>query len=195
MGAALGISQVLAETKDGKIEDAAAKAISKGAREKNEKALKEAKDELELPIPKGQPQKKLNVPLRDADGKMQMNLEIGIATKIDDTRVKLEKLRVETYREDGKTVDLDMDLPDAIYDKTTKIITSEVAVKIVRGDMEIVGQNMSFHVKEHTGALGGGVKAIIYDRGSMVGGEKKTSVEFQKPPATPPATPPNKEKK
>jgi hypothetical protein len=194
--AALGISLTAAEPKAAKADkadkadkgdkaDGGAAKTPKGGKGKKVEEPKE-KDELELPIPKGQTQKSVNVPLRRPDGKMDMNFHIGTATKVDDDNVKLQELKVQTYKEDGKTVDLDMDLPDAIYNKVTKMITSEVAVKIVRADFEIVGQNMAFQVKDHTGVLGGGVKMIIYDRDSTIEPDKKTKVEFKLPPKSPP---------
>lgn len=181
LAAALGATQAVAQ-KGGDPKKVDAKKPDKGA--KVAKADPHAEDTLELPIPKGQPQKGVKVPLYNANGKLKMNFEIGIGTYIDEEHVKLEKLRVETFREDGSQ-ELDMDLPDAVYNKKTKIISSETKVVIKRSDFEITGNTMAFNIETREGTLGGGVKMIITDMGQTSGTEKKPEVQFQPQPTDP----------
>ena len=181
LAAALGATHAVAE-KGGDAKKGDPKKPDKGA--KVAKVDPHGEEELELPIPKGQPQKGVKVPLYGADGRLRMNFEIGIGTRIDDEHVKLEKLRVETFREDG-TQELDMDLPDAVYNQKTKIISSETKVVIKRSDFEITGNNMAFNIQTREGTLGGGVKMIITDLGQTSGTTKKTEVEFQPQPTDP----------
>jgi hypothetical protein len=180
LAAALGATQAVAQKGDGR----------KGEGKKGERTAREVKvdpkadDTLELPIPKGQPQKGVKVPLYGANGKLKMNFEIGIGTYIDEEHVKLEKLRVETFKDDGSP-ELDMDLPDAVYNKKTKVISSETRVVIRRSDFEITGNTMAFNIETREGTLGGGVKMIIQDLGETSGTTSKPAIEFQGVPANP----------
>jgi lipopolysaccharide assembly outer membrane protein LptD (OstA) len=173
LAAALGTTQVVAQKADAKKPDKGAKV---GKLDPN------AEEPLELPIPKGQPQKGVKVPLYGANGKLKMNFEIGIGTYIDEEHVKLEKLRVETFREDG-TQELDMDLPDAVYNKKTKVISSQTRVVIKRSDFEVTGNTMAFNIETREGILGGGVKMIISNLGETTGTADKPAVEFHLEPA------------
>lgn len=176
LAAALGATQAVAQKGD-------AKKGGKGARPDPH-----AEETLELPIPKGQPQKGVKVPLYGANGKLKMNFEIGIGTYVDEENVKLEKLRVETFRDDGSR-ELDMDLPDAVYNKKTKIISSQTRVVIKRSDFEVTGNTMAFNIETREGMLGGGVKMLITNLGET-GAEPKErpAIEFQ--PAAAPAPKP-----
>ena len=180
LAAALGVTQVVAQKVDAKKGDP--KKADKGG--KVGKLDPNADEPLELPIPKGQPQKGVKVPLYGANGKLKMNFEIGIGTYIDEDHVKLEKLRVETFRDDGSP-ELDMDLPDAVYNKKTKIISSDTRVVIKRSDFEVTGNTMAFNIETREGTLGGGVKMIITNLGETAGTDDKPAVEFKAEPATP----------
>ena len=176
LAAALGATQAVAQKADEK--KPAEKAGKVGKLDPN------ADEPLELPIPKGQPQKGVKVPLYGANGKLKMNFEIGIGTYIDEDHVKLEKLRVETFREDGSR-ELDMDLPDAVYNKKTKTISSKTRVVIKRSDFEVTGNTMAFNIETREGVLGGGVKMLISNLGETAGTSDKPAVEFQPQPAEP----------
>ena len=174
LAVALGVTQVVAQKSDAPKEDSKKPAkVAKGA-----KGEAVAEDTLDLPIPKGQPQKGVKVPIYGPNGKLKMSFEIGIGTYIDEEHVKLEKLRVETFKEDG-SADLDMDLPDAVYNKKSKVISSQTRVVIKRSDFEITGNNMAFNVETRQGTLGGGVKMIITNMAETAGGPEKPAIEFQ----------------
>ena len=167
----------------------ATQAVAQKPSAKKDKAEENKEETLDLPIPKGQPQKGVKVPLYGANGKLKMNFEIGIGTYIDEENIKLEKLRVETYREDGSR-ELDMDLPDAVYNKRTKTISSQTKVLIKREDFEVTGNTMAFNIETREGTLGGGVKMLIYNFGETTKPkEAKPTIEFQ---PTPPAPTPQK---
>ncbi len=185
--AVFAFSQLAAKKEDPKKPEAAAKPT------KGKKAAKDGADAdaMDLPVPKGQPQKGVKVPFYDSTGKLKMRFEIGVGTWLDEANIKMEKLRVETFKEDG-TTEFDMDLPDATLNKTTKEITSQTNVTVKTAQYEITGHNMTFNIETKSGALGGGVKMIIYDKESLSGDEskEKTTVEFQ--PTSEPTKPPTK---
>ena len=181
LAAALGASSAQAE-----------KADKKKPKSSDLKGAKED-ESLDLPIPKGQPQKGVKVPLYGADGKLRMQFVIGIGTYINEEQVKLERLRVETFREDGSR-ELDMDLPDAVYNRKTRTISSQTKVFIRREDFEVTGNSMAFNVETREGTLGGGVRMIIYNFGEDTTGtkEQKPTVEFDIKPTPAPKTPTDK---
>jgi hypothetical protein len=179
LAAALGASEVAAQKGDEK--------KGKSGGKKEQKAATANSDEpLELPIPKGKPQKGLKVPIYGGNGKLDMTFTIGIATLVDKENVKLEELRVETYNEDG-TPELDINLPDAMFNKQTKIITAKAKVVIKREDFEVTGNTVAFNVQTRQGTLGGGVKMVINNLGEFAEPQSdKPSVEFEPKPAAPP---------
>jgi hypothetical protein len=189
LAAALGASTAIAQ-KSGE--------EKKKGKEKNvpaKKATAKEDEPLDLPIPKGQPQKGVKVPIYGANGKLKMNFTIGVGTWIDEENIKLQELRVETYKEDGAR-ELDMDLPDAIFNRKTKVISSKTKVLIKRDDFEVTGNSMAFNVETREGSLGGGVRMLVYNLGDTAASrDSKPKVEFEpKPeaPSTPPATPEKK---
>ena len=185
LAAALGASQVTAQKGDEK------KGKSGGKKEAKTTGAAGADEPLDLPIPKGQPQKGVKVPIYDANGKLKMNFTIGIGTWMDEENIKLQQLRVETYKEDGSR-ELDMDLPDAIFNKKTKIISSQAKVVIKREDFEVTGNTMAFNIETREGTLGGGVKMLVYNLGETAEPQgAKPTIEFEPKPATP-STPPDK---
>jgi hypothetical protein len=180
----------------------ATQAVAQQAGDKKEKANKPkekprteaADDGLDLPIPKGKPQKGVNAPMYGADGKLKYNFRIGVATLMEDNvNVRLEQLRVEKFRADG-TREIDMDLPDAIYNRQTKVLSSETKAVIRRQDFEVTGNRVAYNLETGEGTLGGGVKMLIYDMGATAKGEEP-SIEFQAKPDATPAQPANKQPK
>lgn len=182
LGAVIGFTQVAAKKEEPK-KDASPKDAKAGAKADGKKGKEgRGKDNgLSLPVPPGQPQKGLKVPVHDANGKLQMNFVIGTATWIDDEHIKLQEMRIESFNEDGSR-DFDMDLPDSVLNNKTHDLTSKVRVNVKRDDFEITGNSMTYNLETRQGTLGGGVKMIIYSLGDESGEqpkEKKAKVEIQ----------------
>lgn len=182
LGAVIGFTQVAAKKdeppKNTPVKDA--RAAAKPDDKKTKGAA--AKDSnLNLPVPPGQPQKGLKIPVYDANGKLTMNFLIGTATWIDDENIKMQEMHIESFKEDGSR-DFDMDLPDSVLNNKTHDLTSKVRVNVKRDDFEITGNSMTFNLETRQGKLGGGVKMIIYNLGDETGEqpkEKKAKVEIQ----------------
>ncbi len=141
-------------------------------------------DPLSIPLPKGEPQRTVKFPIYATDGTLTYRFDIGVATSVDDDFVKMQQLKILSFKDDedhpGKRVpDLDMDLPDALLNQKTKDISSNTAVKIKSDNYEVTGNTMKFNLVTRAGTLGGGVKMIIYDMDKMSGGGKPaTTVEI-----------------
>ena len=130
------------------------------------------KDRLDLPVPKGQPQKGLRIPIFTPDGKLMMSFQIGIAEVMDADNIKMGDLRLETFKEDGEH-EIDINLPDSVFNAKTKELTSKANVRIKRHDFEISGNSMTFNVETKVGVFGEGVKMIIYDARTAIPDDAK----------------------
>ncbi|MEO6785258.1 MAG: hypothetical protein ABI318_03905 [Chthoniobacteraceae bacterium] len=135
-----------------------------------------AKDRLDLPVPKGQPQKGLRIPIYSPEGKLMMSFQIGVAEVIDADNIKMGDLHLETFKENGEH-EFNIDLPNSIFNAKTKEVTSKAHVTVKRHDFEISGNSMTFNTETKVGKFGDGVKMIIYDaRAAVAEDEKKPAV-------------------
>ena len=140
------------------------------------------KDRLDFPVPKGQPQKGLRIPIFTPLGKMTMDFQIGVATWIDDDNVSMGDLKVETYNDKGDR-EFHIDLPASVFNIRTKELTSKAHVTVARNDFEISGNSMIFNTETKVGKFGDGVKMVIYDArvasAAKSGNDAKPSVKIE----------------
>ena len=123
--AVAGLVHLAATKGDPKKEPGAVDAPKGGASPQNAAKTEAGKDRLDLPVPKGQPQKGLKIPIYDPEsGKLQMNFEIGVATWVDDDNIKMGGLRIQTFKADGAS-ELDIELPESLFNVKSREITSE----------------------------------------------------------------------
>jgi len=185
-GGLLSFGGVLAAPADAEKE--ARKEAKREARDASKEAKAEAKKDgaaragnsageskMMLPIPPGHDSKGLKVPYYDDQGALQMTFTIGVASRLDENRVKMNELQIETFAGDGSREML-IDLPKSLLDLSTRIITTNEGVTIRRSDFEITGQTMEFNTKTKEGRLSGRVRMLLYD------------LEEPTPSATEPAT-------
>jgi hypothetical protein len=138
--------------------------------------VKSDKDRLDLPVPKGQPQRGLRIPIFSPDGKLTMSFQIGVAEAVDADNIKMGDLRLETFKENGEH-EFDVDLPDSVFNSKTKELTSKVRVTVKRRDFEITGNSAVFNIETKTGRFADGVKMVIYDaRASAAESEQKPEI-------------------
>ena len=130
------------------------------------------KERLDLPVPKGQPQKGLRIPIYSPDGKLMYRFAIGMAEVIDEDHIKFGEAHVEWFKASGE-LDYDIDLSDSIYNQKTADLVSNVHVTIKHKQFALSGENVTLNVKTQTGKLGGGVKMIIYDAQAAIGEDEK----------------------
>jgi hypothetical protein len=120
----------------------------------------------DVPVEKGHPAFVLRIPYFTPDGKRQMNFTIGVASRIDEDHIDMKDLKVETFDENEEH-EMDIDLPTAIFNTETSVITSRQHVTIHRDDFDLTGECMIFNTLTKQGGLGGNVHMLIYnlDRG------------------------------
>ncbi len=134
----------------------------KNAPAKAEKPEDGSPPKMSIPMVEGQPSKGVKIPYYGPDGKLQMNFNITLATKVDPDHMRMSEAQVETYNEDGDS-EMVIDLPESVLDLNTRVITTDQHVTIKRSDFEITGQNMEFNTETKQGKLAGGVRMLIYN--------------------------------
>src|SRR5690606_6734551 len=102
----------------------------------------------------------------------QMLFNIGKASRIDDERVAMADMQLETYDDSGKP-EMTIDLPASVLNVNTRIITTDSNVTIKRSDFEITGRSMEFNTETKRGRLAGDVRMLIYNLGEEPKREKK----------------------
>lgn len=151
---------------------AAAKKDAGKKKKKDKKSGDEESPRLSLPILKGHDAFGLKIPYFDAEGRLQMLFNIGKASRIDDNRVSMADMQLETYDDSGEP-EMTIDLPKSVLDLNTRVITTDTNVTIKRSDFEITGRSMEFNTDTKRGRLAGDVRMLIYDLGEEPDRDKK----------------------
>jgi hypothetical protein len=132
-------------------------------------AEEKAPPRLSLPLPAGQDSKGVTIPYMDGrSGKKTMTFHMGVARKLDESRVRMADLKIEMLDDAGAT-EMTIELPAAFLDLNTRIITGDQRVTIKRHDFTLTGQAMEFSGETRRGRVKGDVKMIIHDMESHTG--------------------------
>lgn len=139
---------------------------------KGEKAAKSDKDgkpaaepekkeeEISVPIPQGMKAYGIKFPYVDDQGK-NMIFEAGEAWKNNETQVEIVKLKITADDDEGKK--FYVELPTALLNLDTRVLTSDTHVLIRREDFEITGDASEFNAKTRFGKILGNVKMTIFN--------------------------------
>jgi lipopolysaccharide assembly outer membrane protein LptD (OstA) len=76
----------------------------------------------------------------------------------------MESLKLEAL--DGEGRKIFVELPQALFNLETRILTGENSAKISREDFEITGDSIEFNTKTRFGTLRGNVKMVISTEGN-----------------------------
>jgi hypothetical protein len=131
----------------------------------------EAQKKIDVPVVEGHPSKGLYIPYF-ANGKRQMNFKIAVATRLDVNHIQMDDLQVETFNDDGEH-DMDINLPTAVMNTDTSVLTTNHHSVIQRDDFELTGETLIFNTRTKQGGLGGNVVMTIYNlKDSTSNGDK-----------------------
>ena len=120
--------------------------------------------DFDLPVPVGMPVNGIKVPQYSEDGKRLMLFEAAVAKKVDEKRVEMESLKLEAL--DGEGRKIFVELPQAVFNLDSRILTGDNSAKISREDFEITGDSIEFNTKTRFGTLRGNVKMVISTQGN-----------------------------
>jgi hypothetical protein len=158
----VGASAFAAKGKEEKPKNSAKKK-EPSKKERKAAAEKEKADgRISLPIEEGHDSKGLKIPYFNPEGRLLMNFNIGIATRIDPDHVRMADLSIETFDDEGDS-EMTIDLPTSILNLSTRVISTKQHVTIRRADFEITGETMEFNTETKQGKLGGNVRMLIYN--------------------------------
>jgi hypothetical protein len=121
---------------------------------------KQAADrDFDVPMPLNMPVKGIKIPHRNEEGKLIMTIEAEVATKLDEQHVEMENMKVESFDEDGKKINIE--LPHSIFDLETRILTGDRHAYIHREDFEVTGDSVEFNTKTRHAVLRGKIRMVI----------------------------------
>lgn len=143
-------------------EDTVHESSKKAAAAKKQEGAEAKSSETEgfdVPVPLGIPVKGIKIPHRNEEGKLVMTIEAEIATKLDEHHVEMQNMKIESLDDDGKKVNVEM--PHALFDLETRILTGEQHALIRRDDFEITGDSVEFNTKTRNAILRGKIRMVI----------------------------------
>lgn len=160
---AIGASAFAAEGDAVKAEKPKDTAGKKEKKDKKEAAVDPAeKSKMSVPLPVGHDAKKLTIPYRDGEGKLQMRFVMELGKRIDADHLAMTKLLIQMF-DDTEAEEMSIDLPDSVLDLNTRVITTKSGVTIKRDDFVISGKTLEFNTETKRGRLGGRVNMKIFN--------------------------------
>jgi len=112
---------------------------------------------IDIPIPVGEPVTGIKIPQYDESGKVSMTLLAGKARKLDDSKVEFENLKISFTDKEGK--EILVEIPHALLDTQTKLLSADSKTVITRDDFDISGEKVEFDTVSRTGRFKGRVRA------------------------------------
>ena len=122
-----------------------------------------------IPLPIGHEAKGLVLPDYDTQGRLRARFEAGTAKRVDADRIQFTGLKMTTFNLEAAAPDLHIDMPDAMLDLNTRVISSSARTTVTRNDFNIAGDTMKFDTVGRTGTLVGNVKMVITDASGLKG--------------------------
>jgi Lipopolysaccharide-assembly, LptC-related len=120
------------------------------------------KSKMTVPLPVGHDAKKLTIPYRDGDGKLQMRFVMELGKRVDADHLAMTKLQIQTF-DDTEAEEMSIVLPDSVLDLNTRVITTKSGVTVKRDDFVISGKTLEFNTETKQGRLGGRVQMKIFN--------------------------------
>lgn len=119
---------------------------------------------IELPVPIGHDVKGLRLPVRNDQGKMDMQFDVETARRIDDQNIEMHTAVIQTYNQQTEKPDAKIYLKDSEMNLDTELITTKDPVKITREDFLLTADSGRFNSKTRQGVVYGHIDLVIYNR-------------------------------
>lgn len=119
---------------------------------------------IQLPVPIGHQVKGLRVPVRNDDGKMEMQFNMESAMRLNDQDVEMHTAVIQTYNQQTEKPDAKIELKTAVMNLDTDIIKTSDPVKVSREDFVLTADGGEFNSKLRQGRVIGEVHLIIFNR-------------------------------
>jgi len=119
---------------------------------------------VEVPVPIGHEVKGLRVPVRNDEGKMEMQFDMESAKRLDDQDIEMHTATIQTYNQQTAKPDAKIELKNAVMNLDTDVIKTGDPVRVSREDFVLTADGGEFNSKLRQGRVVGNVHLIIYDR-------------------------------
>jgi hypothetical protein len=119
---------------------------------------------IELPVPIGHEVKGLRVPVRNDEGKMEMQFDMESAKRLNDQDIEMHTTVIQTYDQQTAKPDAKIELKTAVMNLETNVIKTTDPVKVSREDFVLTADGGEFNSKLRQGRVLGEVHLIIYNR-------------------------------
>jgi hypothetical protein len=119
---------------------------------------------IDLPVPIGHEVKGLRVPVRNEEGKMEMQFDMETATRLDEQNVEMHTVTIQTYNQQTGKQDAKIELQTSMMNLDTNIITTKEPIRITREDFVVTADGGEFNSKTRQGKVVGNVHLVIYNR-------------------------------
>jgi hypothetical protein len=122
---------------------------------------------IDLPVPIGHDVKGLRLPIRNDQGKVDMQFDIESARRIDDQNIEMHTVTIQTYNQQTFKPDAKIDLESSTMNLDTEVILTKEPVRITRDDFFLTADSGEFNSKTRHGAVFGNIHLVIYNRNDL----------------------------
>jgi hypothetical protein len=119
---------------------------------------------IDLPVPIGHDVKGLRLPVRNDQGKVEMQFDMESARRLDDQNVEMHTVTIQTYDQQTFKPDAKIDLKSSTMNLDTEVITTKEPVRITRDDFFLTADSGDFNSKTRHGTVFGNIHLVIYNR-------------------------------
>jgi Lipopolysaccharide-assembly, LptC-related len=119
---------------------------------------------IDVPVPIGHEVKGLRVPVRNEEGKIEMQFDMESAKRLNDQDIEIRTATIQTYNQQTAKPDAKIELKTAVMNLDTNVIKTGDPVRISREDFVLTADGGEFNSKLRQGRVLGSVHLIIYDR-------------------------------
>ena len=130
-----------------------------------------------VPVPIGHEVKGLRIPVRNEEGKMEMQFDMESAKRINDQDIEMHTTTIQTYDQQTAKPDAKIELKIALMNLDTNVIKTSDPVRVSREDFVLTADGGEFNSKLRLGRVVGNIHLIIYNREKL---QPKSSAEGQK---------------
>ena len=116
---------------------------------------------IDIPVNIGQSVKEIRVPHHNAEGKLSLRLNAARAERASTTEFNFGDLRIEIFDDNADQAELEVLMPDAVFDQTTRRLVSDRRAVIKGETLQITGRELEFNIDSRTSRLRGPVTMVI----------------------------------
>ena len=116
---------------------------------------------IDTPLAIAQSVKEIRVPHHNAEGKIRLRLNAARAERASTTEFTFGDLRIEIFDENPEQATLEVLMPEAVFDQTTRRLVSDRRAVIKGETIEITGRELEFNIDSRTSRLRGPVTMVI----------------------------------